>query len=130
MQALRAITPLARPIPRAVYGLLAAVLAAGAIALVLTRDVSGWAVLAFALAPDIALVAGFAPGLARGQPHTRAVPLYNALHAFPGPILLGAAALLWLGPLWQAGALAWGAHIALDRALGYGFRAGDGFIRG
>ena len=33
------------------------------------------------------------------------------------------------GPAWLAGALAWAAHVLLDRAAGYGLRDRTGFIR-
>lgn len=54
--------------------------------------------MAFALAPDLAVLYGIAPGLARGQLHPRAVPIYNALHQFWGPLALGGRA-----PGWHAG---------------------------
>ena len=113
---------------RPAYGLLALLGASVVIALV-ARGVGGWHALAFALAPEFALPASAAPGLTRGQLHPRAVPLYDALHAFPGPLLLAIAGLLWLGPPWLVGALAWATHIAVDRALGYGPRTREGFRR-
>jgi hypothetical protein len=60
-------------------------------------------------------------GLAKGQLHPRAVPLYNALHRFIGPILLA------FVPGFLVGALAWALHIALDRTVGYSLRTRDGF---
>jgi hypothetical protein len=92
------------------------------------RDVSVWYAVAFAVAPDLALLAGYAPGLAKGQLHPRAVLLYNALHSFVGPVLLGIAALL-LGDAWLVAALAWALHISLDRCVGYGFRTPGEFQR-
>ena len=77
----------------------------------------------------VALLVGAAPGLDRGQLHPRAVRLYNALHVFAGPLLLGIAAFLWLGSPWLVGALAWAAHVAVDRALGIGLRTREGFRR-
>jgi Domain of unknown function (DUF4260) len=59
----------------------------------------------------------------KGQLHPRAVPLYNALHRFIGPILLA------FVPGFLLGALAWGLHIAIDRTVGYGLRSRDGFQR-
>jgi hypothetical protein len=111
-----------------VYGLVALILVVAVVYLVVSRGVSGWLALVFALAPDVALLVGMAPELLRGQIHPRAVPLYNALHAFFGPILLGLAAAFWLGLPWLAAALAWGAHIAVDRALGIGLRTREGYI--
>jgi Domain of unknown function (DUF4260) len=58
-----------------------------------------------------------------GQLHPRAVPLYNALHRFPGPILLA------FVPGFLLAAVAWGLHIAIDRTVGYGLRSRDGFQR-
>jgi hypothetical protein len=43
--------------------------------------VGGGQALFFALAPDLAVFYGVAPGLASGQLHPRAVWLYNALHS-------------------------------------------------
>ncbi len=90
---------------------------------------STWQLWALLVAPDIALLLGLAPGLERGQLHPRAVRLYNALHAPAGPLALAAVALLAGDDAWLAGALAWGAHIAIDRAAGYGPRDRQGFIR-
>jgi hypothetical protein len=107
----------AAPIKRLAYAALAAALLTAAV-------VTGgpiWQFFVFGAAPDIAL---FAPGPGKGQLHPRAVPLYNALHRAAGPILLGVLAHGYL-----LGALAWGLHIALDRAIGYGLRARDGFQR-
>jgi hypothetical protein len=61
-----------------------------------------------------------------GRLNPRAVPAYNALHVYWGPLLLGVAAAA-LGPAAATAALAWALHIAVDRAAGYGLRdrAGD-----
>ena len=115
--------------PRAIYGV-ATVLCLILIAFIVReRDVSVWYAVAFAVAPDLALLAGYAPDLAKGQLHPRAVRLYNALHSFVGPAVLGIAALLVPGDAWLVAALAWALHISLDRSLGYGFRTPDGFQR-
>jgi hypothetical protein len=87
-----------------------------------------WQLWAFAVGPDAALFYGFGSGLERGQLHPRAVPLYNALHRLAGPAALGIAST-WLGPAWLAGALAWAAHVFMDRALGYVLRTPDGLQR-
>ena len=119
------------PIPgRLAFGLLALLLGAAVAALLVGPGGGGRQALAFALLPGVALLGGIAPGLSRGQLHPRAVPLYNALHGPAGPLLLGVAALLWLGVPWLAGALAWAAHIGVDRAVGYGPRTPEGFQRG
>jgi hypothetical protein len=73
---------------------------------------------------------GSAPGLARWQLHSRAVPLYNALHRFSGPFALAIAALAAGLPLgYLARAIALGLHVAFDRAIGLRPRTLDGFQR-
>lgn len=116
--------------PRIAHGILSVALLGASIAVVATTDASWWWVAATAMAPDVALLLGFGRGLAPGQLHRRAVPLYNALHHPAGPMVLGALALLGVvgaGP--AAAALAWGFHIAMDRAAGYGPRTRDGLQR-
>jgi hypothetical protein len=116
---------------RLAYAGLAAVLV-GAIVFVYAReDVGWWPVVAFGLGPDLALLLGAGKRLERGQLHPRAVPLYNAVHRFWGPLALGIAALAASLPAaWLVGALAWATHVAVDRAVGYGLRTRDGFQRG
>ena len=114
---------------RASYSAIALALAGATLATVFTQDASGWVALGFAVMPDIALFAGMSSGLEKGQLHPRAVPLYNALHSFIGPIALGALGVA-LGPTWLAAAFACGAHIAVDRAVGYGRRSPEGFNLG
>ena len=96
-----------------------------------------WHAVGFFVLPDVALLYGMAPGLVKGQLHPRAVPLYNALHSFVGPAVLGAIAVaggasgvLGEAGSWIAAALAWAAHIAADRSMGYGPRTAEGFQRG
>jgi hypothetical protein len=113
---------------RLIYTLLGLVLAGTAIVEVARNGVGFWQLLVFAAGPDIALFFGMGSNLDRGQLHPRAVPLYNALHRFGGPLLLGVGAL-WAGAPWLVAALAWAAHIAFDRALGYGLRDREGFQR-
>jgi hypothetical protein len=115
---------------RAGYALLAAALTGLSVVELAGHGGGWWQFFAFGAGPDLALLAGVAPGLAAGQLHPRAVPLYNLLHRFPGPIVLALAATAGLlGPGYLVGALAWGAHVALDRAVGYGLRTPDGFQR-
>ena len=115
---------------RLVWALVAVALIAIVIYLVRDRG-HGWIALAFAVMPDIGLLAGISPNLQKGQIHPRAVPLYNALHRLVGP-----AALLLIGATGAVGdwalvaAVAWAAHVAVDRALGYGLRDREGFVRG
>lgn len=108
---------------RPLYGVLFIALLA---AVALTGE---WAALAAGmLGPDVALLLGIGRGLRPGQLHPRAVPLYNALHVYHGPALLLAASA-WLGKGAAAGAIAWAAHVSMDRAVGYGLRTRDGFQR-
>jgi uncharacterized membrane protein len=117
-----------RAISRPAYAALAAALLAAALYVPITEGTGWWQFFAFGAAPDLALLAGAGASLAQGQLHPRAVPLYNALHRFAGPVVLAvAAAFLPTGYL--VGALAWGLHIAVDRVAGYGLRTPDGFQR-
>jgi Domain of unknown function (DUF4260) len=113
---------------RAAYAVLSSVLLAIAIALLVAHDGGWWLFVAFIVAPDLALLAGMSPALQKGQLHPRAVPLYNALHSFWGPVVLALAGIvLPLGAV--IGALAWALHISIDRTVGYGMRTRDGFQR-
>jgi hypothetical protein len=115
---------------RLVYAALALSLLA-AIVLEVGRHGTGyWQLAAFGLGPDVALFLGAAAGLAKGQLHPRAVPLYNLLHRYWLAFALAALASFGLVPLgFLVGALAWAFHISLDRAVGYGLRTRDGFQR-
>ncbi len=116
------IATLVTPSRTAYAGLALALLAA-----CLTVSGPWWQAVVFGLAPDLPLLAGISRSLERGQLHPRAVPLYNALHRFTGPVVVGIAfVLLGVSPL---GPLAWALHIAWDRTLGYGLRTRDGFQR-
>ena len=121
--------PRGLPSSRALYGVTGLICALLIFFFVRERDVSIWYAVIFAVMPDLALLAGYDPNLAKGQLHPRAVPLYNALHSFVGPALLAITALLVLGDAWLVAALAWALHIALDRCIGYGLRTRDGFQR-
>src|SRR3954470_13729635 len=72
------------------------------------------AALAGGLGPDLALLLGAGAGLAAGQLHPRAVPIYNAVHRFWGPaVLVAAASFGLLGSGWLVAGLVWGAHVAM-----------------
>ena len=126
-------TPESLPRPlasRLLYAGLTATLLALIAAELVHRDGGYWWLAAFVMAPDVALFVGFGTGLEKGQLHRRAVPLYNLLHRFWGPLVLGALTIATLIPSgFLLGALAWALHIALDRAIGYGLRTRDGFQR-
>ena len=121
---------LARPWRRLGYAVLASALI-GLIVLVYARETVGWwPVVAFGIGPDLPLLLGVGRGLERGQLHPRAVPLYNLVHRFWGPVALAAIALAaGLPAAWLVGALAWATHVAVDRAAGYTLRTRDGFQR-
>ena len=102
--------------------------AAALAAAFLLAGADSWQLWTFLVLPDLGLLAGISGGLRPGQLHPRAVPLYNALHVPAGPVLLALLSLA-LGIDWLAGGLAWLAHIAIDRSLGYRLRTKDGFIR-
>jgi hypothetical protein len=113
---------------RVLYAVITAVLVAALAVEVAVTDTSWWLVVAFLLGPDIALFLGVGSGLEKGQLHPRAVPLYNAVHRYWGPVALGLASLI-LAKGWLAAALAWAVHVSLDRAVGYGLRTPEGFQR-
>jgi hypothetical protein len=110
---------------------LAAASLASALALIVFWDAAWWQTVAFAVAPDLAVLYGIARGLARRQLHPRAVRLYNVLHSFWAPPALAVVAVATGLPLgYVAGALAWALHVAFDRAIGLRLRSPDGFQRG
>jgi hypothetical protein len=115
---------------RGAYALAATVLLAAIVLELAGHSTGWWQLAAFSIGPDLALLLGAGEGLERGQLHPRAVPAYNAVHRSFGPVALGALAALGVLPHgFFVGALAWGFHVALDRALGYGLRTRDGFQR-
>ena len=113
---------------RGSFAALSALLLTAAIAGAVALGAGWWQLFAFGLGPDLALLAGIGAGLAKGQLHPRAVPLYNALHSFWGPAVLALAAVV-LPAGFLIGALAWAFHISLDRTVGYGMRTRNGFQR-
>jgi hypothetical protein len=114
---------------RPAYAALAAALLAASVFVLVDRGTGWWQFFAFGAMPDIALFAGIGTGLVQGQLHPRAVPLYNALHRFAGPLVLGVLAVAFLPAGYLVGAFAWAVHIAVDRVAGYGLRTPDGFQR-
>ncbi len=52
---------------------------------------------------------------------------YNGAHFFLWPVLLGVHGVLGGSPLSQQAALVWAAHIAFDRALGWGLKYEQSF---
>lgn len=115
---------------RAFYAALGVAAIALAIAVVISQHASWWQLVVLAIAPDITLLFGTGRGLERGQLNPRAVPFYNAVHRLLPPVVLIALAFLLHADGWLAGGLAWVAHIAIDRSLGFGLRTPEGFQRG
>jgi hypothetical protein len=81
---------------------------------------SWWLFGGLLLAPDLSFV-GYLAG-----PRVGAVA-YNAVHVAVGPAVLAVAGLVGEWPFCVAAAVVWAAHIALDRALGYGLKYPTGF---
>ncbi|HEY1646508.1 MAG TPA: DUF4260 domain-containing protein [Terracidiphilus sp.] len=82
---------------------------------------SWWLFAALWLVPDLSML-GYLASPCRGA------RVYNAIHTYLLPALLGLSALLLhahnlLLPI----ALIWANHIAVDRALGYGLKYAEGF---
>lgn len=105
--------------PRALLRLEGAAMLAGATAL---YGVHGgqWGLFALLLlAPDLSM-RGYRGGATVGA------AWYNAAHTDLGPVALGAVGLAGGHPAVFLVALIWGAHIGLDRALGYGLKYPDG----
>lgn len=119
-----------QPLSRRVGLGFAAAALLGATVLQVHDSGGGWLALGFALMPDLGLIAGIDRGLQKGQIAPRAVPIYNTLHGFAGPIILALLVAFGLIPaVWLSAALGWATHIAIDRAVGYGLRGSDGFQR-
>ena len=98
--------------------------------MVVSQHASWWQLVVLAIAPDVTLLFGFHRGLERGQLDPRAVPFYNAVHRFWAPAVLVVLAFAFHADAWTGAGLAWCAHIAFDRALGFGLRSPQGFQRG
>jgi hypothetical protein len=88
--------------------------------------------LTFTLAPDLPMLIGAKRTLARGQLAPAAVPFYNLAHRVWGPLVLLVACTFWIDSAAAlfTGGLAWLAHIAIDRAVGFGLRTRQGFQHG
>jgi len=96
-----------------------AVFALATVAYSLTGQ-SWWMYLILFLFPDLsffAYMAGNRPGAA----------IYNALHSYVGPVLIGLLGYRIAQPAVVAIALIWTAHIGFDRVLGYGLKYATGF---
>ncbi|MGP3987935.1 DUF4260 family protein [Streptomyces sp. 3N207] len=81
---------------------------------------------ACALLPDAALLYGIASAPTFDPLPPYAVRPYNVLHSPGVPLILFGAARALRLPELNVAACGWLAHIAVDRAFGYGPRAADG----
>ncbi|TPL89103.1 DUF4260 family protein [Mesorhizobium sp. B2-3-14] len=97
-----------------------AVAAAAATVFYGATGASWWLFALLILAPDLSML-GYL-----GGPRVGAIA-YNALHILIVPVLLLLAGHLAGSAVGSAVALIWIAHIAIDRALGYGLKLSTGF---
>jgi hypothetical protein len=72
------------------------------------------------LAPDVFMI-GYVFGVRVGA------SVYNVVHTYTAPLVLGFFAFFYSTPLLTAIFLIWMAHIGFDRFLGYGLKYGTGF---
>ncbi|CAM5515332.1 hypothetical protein ATER59S_03903 [Aquamicrobium terrae] len=94
--------------------------AVAAVVLYALTGISWWLFAQLILAPDLSMLFYLA------GPRAGAVA-YNAFHILVLPVLLALAGI-WTGhALATAVAMVWVAHIAVDRALGYGLKRASGF---
>jgi hypothetical protein len=104
--------------PKSVTGLLrldGLAVAAATIAAFAVTGGNWWIFGLLILAPDLSML-----GLALGE--KTGARIYNWAHSYILPIILGAAGSFG-GPIWLLHvALIWIAHIAIDRAIGYGLK--------
>ncbi|MGC1853440.1 MAG: DUF4260 domain-containing protein [Solirubrobacterales bacterium] len=96
------------------------VLAGAAIAVYLHLDYSILALIVLLIAVDLSLL-GFLVGLRVGT------LTYNLAHTTALPLIVGAIGVLTDGSVLVQVALAWLAHIGIDRALGFGLKYPSGF---
>jgi hypothetical protein len=116
---------------------------------VVVHDLGPLPIVALVVLPDLTFLAGAGQPHQPGQLPPRAVPLYNLAHRPLVPVVLIVATLVVLVAIRLApsspedfeaarhvpliayvAGLAWLAHIALDRAFGFGLRTPDGWQRG
>lgn len=81
---------------------------------------SWWLFAAFFFVPDLSML-GFLFGRQVGAIS------YNIAHSYAGPLILAAYGIIAPEPFVMAPAIIWGAHIAVDRLLGFGLKSTAGF---
>lgn len=113
---------------RALQQLEGVAVAAAALYLFSTLDLSWWLFAALILAPDLSAL-GYLKSPALGA------RTYNAVHIYVWPALLGVVGFILLrndpaaSPVVLGIALIWAVHIGVDRALGYGLKFPGSFDR-
>lgn len=110
----------ATSLPRLLLSLEGLAVLVGAVALYSQQSGEWGAFLLLLLAPDLGMLGYVA------NPRVGAA-VYNIVHTYALPITL---ALVALAAGWHTGvslALIWGAHIGMDRTLGYGLKYASGF---
>jgi Domain of unknown function (DUF4260) len=106
--------------PRLLLRIEGIVLAAAALVVYVHLDYSVLALIALLAVVDLSLL-GFVVGPQAGT------LIYNLAHTTALPILLGAMGILTDGSITVQVALAWLAHIGVDRALGFGLKYPSAF---
>jgi hypothetical protein len=81
---------------------------------------SWWLFAAIFLLPDLSLL-GYLAGPQKGA------LVYNAVHSYAAPLILGSLSFVSGGSIGLAIAIVWFAHVAFDRVLGYGLKHVTGF---
>ena len=133
---------------RLVWLVFGVVLAAFAIFEVIVHDLGPVPIVLFGLLPDLTFIFGIGQVHERGQLPPRAVRPYNLAHRLVIPVALIGLALLGLLTarllndepaafeaarrlplLVYVAGISWLAHLALDRAFGFGLRTPDGWQR-
>ena len=97
-----------------------AAIAAASLALFVQLDAAWWWPLLVFVAFDASAI-GYLAGPRAGA------SLYNAVHTYAAPALVGLGAVVADSRMAALVALAWGFHIGVDRALGYGLKLATGF---
>lgn len=93
---------------------------AAAVAFYAQQGFSWWVFTLLLFMPDLALL------LYMTNPRTASY-VYNLLHTYTLPLLLGLAAVFAIWPLGLQVALIWLTHIGLDRLVGYGLKYPERF---
>ena len=92
------------------------------------------AAVGFFILPDLTFLIGIGESTEHGHLPVRTVPYYNALHRLWPPLVLTVMIGVVFAPLSLGtlalfvGGLSWMAHVALDRATGFGLRNPDGSL--